>query len=108
MRLRILTTPPLPDVKAWFSTLPLDPSATVADFKTDICSRIQSLKDARIHADDIALVLDDFDLLNESSIDVVRDGDLISLKLLPGKPSTKRKALHDGIYFGSVPLSLIN
>jgi hypothetical protein len=64
----------------------LDHLSTVSDLKKLFCSRIPALNDANIQDDSLVFFLDDFELLDESGIDVVRDGDLIHIKLLSGQP----------------------
>jgi hypothetical protein len=98
MRLRVLSVPPLPDLKAWFSTNPLDHLATVSDLKKLVCSRIPALDDANIQDASLVFVLDDFELLNESGIDVVRDGDLIHIKLLSGLPIIQPASRESQLY----------
>ena len=96
MRLRIVTNAPLPPLKAWFFDGSLQPSATILDLKDAICSHIHSFRDAHIQGREIALSLNEFELLNELGINVVRDGDLISIKLVPSQSSGKRKASREG------------
>ncbi|KAI9069562.1 hypothetical protein FKP32DRAFT_60375 [Trametes sanguinea] len=74
MRLKVESVPPLPHVKAWFSAHALP---SVLDLKASLCADLHALSDAHIKPEDILLLLDDFELLDSSSIDVVRDGDLI-------------------------------
>lgn len=85
MRIKIASIPPLPFVKAWYS---VTSASTVADLKTSLCADLPPFQRDRINGRDIILVLDDFDLLNASPVDVIRDGDLIvyvylSLYLIP-------------------------
>lgn len=74
MRVKVESVAPLPHVKAWFSAHALP---SVYDLKTSLCTGLKPFKDMAIEAQDIVLLLDDFELLDTSSIDVVRDGDLI-------------------------------
>ena len=74
MRVKLETLPPLPPLKAWFSTGAL---STILDLKTALCADLQPLSHVRARAEDIVLLLDDFELLNTSPLDVIRDGDLI-------------------------------
>lgn len=74
MRVKVESVAPLPHVKAWFSAQALP---TIYDLKTSLCSDLHAFKHASINAEDIVLILDDFELLDSSSIDVVRDGDLV-------------------------------
>lgn len=89
MRLKITTSPPLPPLQAWYflpdsalrpSTLRLEegePCTTVESLKQRLCSELKTLRDARISKENVALLLDGFELLDSSSADVLRDGDLL-------------------------------
>ena len=82
MRLRIQTYNPLPEIKAWF--IPDVQTATsVYDLKEALCLRFQALKARKFSGKDLILLLDDFELLNDSPFSAVRDGDLICVKLSP-------------------------
>lgn len=74
MRVKVESVAPLPHVKAWFSAQAIP---TIFDLKTSLCSDLFALKDGPINPEDLVLLLDDFELLDSSPIDVVRDGDLI-------------------------------
>ncbi|KAI0751669.1 hypothetical protein C8Q80DRAFT_1268869 [Daedaleopsis nitida] len=91
MRVKIESVAPLPHVKAWFSAHALP---TIYDLKTALCTDLNPLKDASIEAQDLLLLLDDFELLDASPIDVVHDGDLIVIKKTSGTLTNlhKRKA----------------
>jgi hypothetical protein len=91
VRLKILATAPLPELKAWFSVESLD---TIADLKRNICLGVHALRNAGLQASDICLLLDEFELLNESSFTVLRDGDLIHVKRAA---SAKRKVFSHGV-----------
>ncbi|KAG6890193.1 hypothetical protein C0992_002850 [Termitomyces sp. T32_za158] len=79
MRLKLQTKPPLPEVKAWFCPHPDNVPTTIAELKYSISRQIPSLE---ISGKDVLLLLDDFELLDDSPLDVVRDGDLILVKAL--------------------------
>jgi hypothetical protein len=81
MRLRIQTYNPLPDIKAWFIPDAQTAPVSVYDLKELICLRFQALKARKISGKDLVLLLDDFELLNDSPFSVVRDGDLICVRL---------------------------
>ena len=85
MRLRIQTYNPLPDVKAWFNLDVQAPSlpTSIYDLKETLCLRFQGLKAQSLSGQDLILLLDDFELLNDSPFSAVRDGDLICVKLSP-------------------------
>jgi len=81
MRLRIQTFPPLPDFKAWFSFEAHEIPNSIRELKELLCSDIIVLKGACVSAREIQLLLDDFELLNESSFTAaLRDGDLLCVK----------------------------
>ena len=82
MRLRIQTYNPLPEIKAWF--IPdVQITTSVYDLKEALCLRFQALKARKFRGKDLILLLDDFELLNDSPFSAVRDGDLICVKLSP-------------------------
>lgn len=83
MRLRIQTYIPLPDIKAWFIPDVQNVPASVYDLKEALCSGFQALKDQKFRGKDLMLLLDGFELLNDSPFSAVRDGDLILVKLSP-------------------------
>ncbi|KAI0951819.1 hypothetical protein AcV7_007814 [Taiwanofungus camphoratus] len=92
MRIKVASIPPLPFVKAWYS---VTSASTVADLKTSLCADLPPFQRDRINGRDIILVLDDFDLLNASPVDVIRDGDLIVIKRNQTFASNKRKSSVD-------------
>ncbi|KJA18214.1 hypothetical protein HYPSUDRAFT_45548 [Hypholoma sublateritium FD-334 SS-4] len=80
MRIRIQTHKPLPDVKAWFVPDENNIPETIYELKEELCRRVQALKSAQYHGQSLVLLLDDFELLNDSPFGAVRDGDLICIK----------------------------
>lgn len=94
MRLRIQTAPPLPALKAWYAP-PHDTTNSIIDLKHALFANVPLLDATAIDGSQVVLVLDGFDLLDESPLDVVRDGDLVLIRLLPSTQtnvSHKRKA----------------
>ncbi|KAI0662818.1 hypothetical protein C8Q70DRAFT_473304 [Cubamyces menziesii] len=89
MRVKVESVPPLPHVKAWFSANALP---SILDLKNSLCADLQPLSNEHVLPDHILLLLDDFELLDSSPIDVVRDGDLIVIKKKPSPTQPKRKA----------------
>lgn len=78
MRFRLITRPPLPPVKAWFSIADgVQRTQTVSSLKHDICSRIPALEADLVSADDIQLSVDDFDLLDSAEVGIIREDDLV-------------------------------
>jgi hypothetical protein len=76
MRVKLITNPPLPSLKAWFS-FELSPTQSISSLKNQICSDVQLLRGLKLKGHDIKLVLDEFQLLDEGPIHVLREGDLI-------------------------------
>lgn len=77
MRIRILSESEqanLPGIRSWFN---IDREDTVALLKLSLCASVPALHDARIHATELVLTLDDYELLDNSPIRVLREGDLI-------------------------------
>jgi len=132
MRLKLQTNPPLAPLKAWF---PLPDSSsptllTINELKHHLCTHLLVLTKSCVNAKDIVLVLDEFELLNETEVDVLRDGDLIwyfcsrfccrvlpwyadcfidllSIKLDSSRSSAKRKALDEGVILDLINVSSI-
>ncbi|EJF63140.1 hypothetical protein DICSQDRAFT_56957 [Dichomitus squalens LYAD-421 SS1] len=98
MRVKVESVAPLPHLKAWFT---LNAIPTVHDLKTALCIDLLPFRDAAVHAQQLTLLLDDFELLDSSPIDVVRDGDLIVIKKAPAPAAHKRKAAAQGEHANS-------
>ncbi|KAH9928946.1 uncharacterized protein B0H18DRAFT_999521, partial [Fomitopsis serialis] len=92
MRIKLQSFPPLPICRAWFS---VHSATTVEELKSVLCKELPALLDSDLESREIDLVLDDFELLDFSPIDVIRDGDLILIKQR-SSVAGKRKALDDG------------
>ena len=88
MRIRVLTSPPLPHVKAWFvvpdgaqnitssSLVHAEPSLeNIFGLKNALRNGIPALRP--LSAADLILMIDGFELLDESSTAVIKDGDLV-------------------------------
>ncbi|KAI0057745.1 hypothetical protein BV25DRAFT_1970353 [Artomyces pyxidatus] len=90
MRIRISSSSPLPDIKAWFSLGRDDGTFSIFALKEKLCATVHALREARVPEHEIALLLDGFELLDESSVDVLREGDLVCIR--PRASSAKRKA----------------
>ncbi|THG98611.1 hypothetical protein EW026_g3616 [Hermanssonia centrifuga] len=96
MRVKVESGPPLPSLKAWFIVSPV---ATIYDLKATLCAELPALREGRVAAKDISLSLDGFELLDDSHVEVVRDGDLLTIKqtfALSNKhePSSRKRARH--------------
>jgi len=81
MRIRIQTQTPLPELKAWFIPDVPDSPETIYELKEALCRRVQALHDGEYRGKDLVLILDDFELLDDSPFHAVRDGDLVRIKL---------------------------
>lgn len=94
MRLRVQTIPPLPELKAWFIPDIQAAFPTINDLKLSFCASIPTLRNANLAGSDLTLHLDGFDLLGESPLDVVRDGDLIQLRQARPRSENVDSATH--------------
>lgn len=76
MRIRVLAEPQsgVPQVKSWFN---VEQENTVAALKSSLCASISALREARVQAVELVLLLDDFELLDNTAVHVLRDGDLV-------------------------------
>ncbi|KAK1218241.1 hypothetical protein PQX77_014614 [Marasmius sp. AFHP31] len=94
MRLRLESSPPLPHLKAWFSSsqLQCNPGmhssqhksqpAKILDLKKSICATVKPLIEGGFRAEEIILELDGFELLDDLNVEeLIRDGDLVVLGL---------------------------
>jgi len=77
MRIRISSSSPLPEIKAWFSMKSMPETTSVSSLKEGLCTTVQALRDAGVRGEDVTLLLDDFELLGEIAVDILRDGDLV-------------------------------
>jgi hypothetical protein len=78
MRIRILSESGqtnLPEIRSWFN---VDREDSVASLKLSLCASVSAIRDAHIRPTELVLTLDDFELLDDSAINILRDGDLIS------------------------------
>lgn len=95
MRIRVASTPPLPLLRVWYplpestpprastSRLPAQQLLTIQSLKQRLCSDLKALHDAPVRPEEIILLMDDFELLDSSGVDVLRDGDLIWCGAVP-------------------------
>ena len=76
MRIRVLAESQfgVPNVRSWFN---IEQENTVASLKSSLCASISALREARVQAIELVLLLDDFELLDNSAVHVLRDGDLV-------------------------------
>ncbi|KAJ8093205.1 hypothetical protein PM082_020690 [Marasmius tenuissimus] len=94
MRLRLESSPPLPHLKAWFSSSQLQckpgtyssqhksQPAKIIDLKKSICATVKPLIEGGFRTEKIILELDGFELLDDLNVEeLIRDGDLVVLGL---------------------------
>jgi hypothetical protein len=74
MRIRFQADFTQPPLKAWFN---VGNAATISELKRALITGVKGLQDARAEGSDLVLLLDDFEVLDESPIDVLREGELI-------------------------------
>lgn len=76
MRIRVLAESQsgVPQVRSWFN---VEQENTVASIKSSLCTSISALREARVQATELVLLLDDFELLDNTTVDILRDGDLV-------------------------------
>jgi hypothetical protein len=77
MRIRILSQSEqtnLPNIRSWFN---VDREKTIAFLKRSLCASVPALRDAHVHVTDLILLLDNFELLDDSPVHILRDGDLV-------------------------------
>ncbi|KAF8837101.1 hypothetical protein BDN67DRAFT_1014129 [Paxillus ammoniavirescens] len=96
MRIKIFTNPPLPALRAWFtipSTSDRDPSSchdksrqTVQSLKFLLCSSLPTL--CGVAPSCLRLSIDEFELLDNSELTVVRDGDLVCIDVTEKTPNS--------------------
>ncbi|KIJ19748.1 hypothetical protein PAXINDRAFT_166002 [Paxillus involutus ATCC 200175] len=96
MRIKISTNPPLPALRAWFtipSTSDRGPSSchdksrsTVQSLKFLLCSSLPTL--CGVAPSCLRLSIDEFELLDDSELTVVRDGDLVCIDVTETTPSS--------------------
>lgn len=90
MRLKISTIHPLSLFKAWFVLD--DETHTIEQLKHALCARLP----IGIQADNINLVMDEYDLLDESPISILRDGDAVCIKrsVTASQPGLSSNRMH--------------
>ena len=80
MRFRLATKPPLRPLKAWFDIPDSDSEVNICSLKYQICSRISQLIDedgSTPLPEELTLTLDDFELLEDSNVKVVKENETI-------------------------------
>ncbi|KAH9056398.1 hypothetical protein EDB87DRAFT_1794387 [Lactarius vividus] len=79
MRIRVFAESQsgVPQVKSWFN---IEQENTVASLKSSLCISISALRESRVQASELVLLLDDFELLDNTAVHILRDGDLVCLR----------------------------
>lgn len=75
MRVKIQTNPPLPPVRAWFPLPFVQSTPDISSFKYLLGASLPAFRDVAPSA--LRLSIDGFELLDNSELTIVRDGDLI-------------------------------
>ncbi|KDQ65136.1 hypothetical protein JAAARDRAFT_188385 [Jaapia argillacea MUCL 33604] len=83
-RIRVQCTEPA--VRAWFNIS--QDLLSIQDLKYSLCRNLLPA----VNPEAVSLSLDNFELLDDSPVDIVRDGDLILIKLSAAVHRSKRKA----------------
>jgi hypothetical protein len=76
MRIRLSASFNEAPFKAWFYFEHATVS-TISLLKSELCAQLPLLQDAHLQPDDIQLLLDDFELLDISPVEVLRESDLV-------------------------------
>lgn len=63
-----------PSIKAWFLLVDLK---TIGELKVALCTNVTALKNTGVLPANLSLALDGFDLLSESDVSILREGDLV-------------------------------
>ena len=74
-RIRLQSFAPLPSFRVWF--LVPQNAVDVQSLKIAISTQLPALKGLDIRPAQLVLEMDSFELLDESSIDLVREGDIV-------------------------------
>jgi hypothetical protein len=75
MRVKISTNAPLPPLKAWFPLHGTESKQTISSFKTLLCASLSVLRG--VSSSSLRLSIDDYELLDNSELTIIKDGDLI-------------------------------
>jgi hypothetical protein len=83
VRIRLLAFSPLPPLRAWFDVNP-GQCPTIAELKVAICTRVKILRDAQVKPEQFVLVVDEWETLSDSTVEIIRDGEIVGIRLCPG------------------------
>ncbi|KAL5508059.1 hypothetical protein ACEPAH_5677 [Sanghuangporus vaninii] len=99
MRFRVASRPPVKPLKAWFDIHNDGSVIDILGVKSQLCSRLpQLVEDGTIVAPtEISLFIDDFELLDDSGLDVIKENDLVHISRKTRRQSRlqKRKPTDD-------------
>ncbi|KZO93773.1 hypothetical protein CALVIDRAFT_566248 [Calocera viscosa TUFC12733] len=114
LRVKVVSHPPLPPVRVWYDLAAAClRSATVGSLKVDICRDIPAFAESglALAPGDLILEVDEFELLDVSSVSVIQAGDLVSVKARPGgaingnlKQSKRRREIDHTVEGGELAL----
>ena len=63
---------------------------SILDLKNSLCRRVHAFKEGGVHASNVALFVEEFELLDDCPFGAVRDGDLVCVKMVgPGVGALK-------------------
>lgn len=80
MRFRLTTRLPLKPIKAWFDLADSETGLDIRSLKSLLCTRIPQLLDEKGNAPstaDLELSIDEFALLDDSKISIIKENDLV-------------------------------
>ena len=117
MRFRLTTKPPLPSIKAWYALSPT-PGFDITNLKAELLSRLPALQNQDLAYDQIFLSIDDFELLDDSGLDVIQENDIVwcvraclcsqhsdstrSISVVPNVRPASRKRMLDSSSLGAL------
>ncbi|KZT53376.1 hypothetical protein CALCODRAFT_520109 [Calocera cornea HHB12733] len=100
LRIRLTSHPPLPPSRVWYDLAPaLLRRDTVRALKDDICRDVPAFAQAGVSAGEVLLDVEGFELLDESAVGILKEGDLLSVKARPqvnGKQIKRRRETEEG------------
>ena len=79
MRVRVRSVGPLPTVQAWYEvSVGILEQRTIADLKKELCQKLfNGDSELSISAANLLIEIDDFELLDSSSLTLIHENDLL-------------------------------
>lgn len=80
MRFRLTTRLPLEPLRAWFDVASSEITLDISELKDLLCDRLPQLRDQNgntLSGAELELSIDEFTLLDDSKVSIIRDNDLI-------------------------------